>query len=428
MRPEVHRSVAALALLGAASAAMACTEDPITGPPGEGIDDPASTVEVTLSADEFLEWRDTTFTGFAVPTDASFTLVADEEDFRARTLLRYENVPDSVTVDSVRFAIEEYRNLELRFVLDTAASSVPEDGFALRVVGLERGYDPDDVTWELAAEGQPWSTAGGDLGGQLGSVDLTGVADSVFPDTLVVPITSASDSLLSDWARTDGGRGAALLVDGPGARLRLRSPSIQFDTKPVGRDTLIRRTFLQFLGTNSPITFIYDPPQPDVGSSLRLGGLPANRFYLAFVPPDSVGGVSLVGATINRAELVFRPLPAPAEPFPLETAPTISIVDLAGDPFVVGAKTPLGGTLESGVQTLVPDSLAAGAPVRFDFTPLMARWAASPDSFGTFTVGVRFQPDAQSLGFWDFGSADGEAGLRPFVRVVLTPPTDFDVP
>jgi len=66
--------------------------------------------------------------------------------------------------------------------------------------------------------------------------------------------------------------------------------------------------------------------------------------------------------------------------------------------------------------------------VRFDFTSLMTRWAAAPDSFGTFTVGVRFQPDVQSLGFWDFGSVESDPALRPFVRIVLTPPSDFDIP
>lgn len=412
----------------AAALAAACTEDPITGPPGEGIDEPVETVEVTLAADEFLLWRDTTFTGYALPTDAGFTVVADTGGFRSRTLLRYGTVPDSVTVDSVRLPIEAYADAELRFLVDTAGSSIPPNRFRLQVRGLERGYEPDEVTWELAAEGEPWATPGGDLGAELGSLDLSAAPDSVLADTLAIPVGAASDSLLSDWAGRDGGEGAALLVDGPGTRLRVQDATLLFRAKPAGRDTLVRLAVVPFLGASSPITFIYDPPAPPAGSALRMGGLPASRFYLEFLPPDTVEGFALTGGTINRAELVFRPLAPPPGLFALEDPPNVTIIDLIGDPFVIGAKTPVGGALGPGGVTVEPDSLAAGAPVRFDFTSLMTRWAAAPDSFGTFTVGVRFQPDVQSLGFWDFGSVESDAALRPFVRIVLTPPSDFDIP
>lgn len=427
MKPDDLRPIAALALLGAASAALACTEDPITGPPGEGIDEPSETVEVSLTAEEFALWRDTTYSGFAVPTDAAFMLVAEEDDFTARTLLRYGSVPDSVEVDSVRVAIEEYRDAEIRLVLDTAASTIPDDNFALRLMGLARSYDHEEVTWEEASAGEPWSTPGGDLTRELGSLDLTQPSDSFLPDTLVVPIEGVTDSLLADWAARDGGLGAALLVDGPGARLRLRGATLRFDVLPAGRDSALNVNLFPFLDT-SPITFMYDPPQPAVGSALRLGGLPANRVYLEFLPPDTVEGVALRGGTINRAELVFRPLPAPVSPFAMRISATAAAIDLAGDPFETGPKTPIGPTLGGGVRTLEPDSLAAGAPLRFDITSLMTSWAAAPDSFGTFTVGVRLQPDAQTVGFWEMGSVTSEPALQPFVRVVLTPPTDFDVP
>ena len=427
MRGRRHFLLAAGAL-AAVVVGTSCTEDAIIGPPGEGIEEPTATIEVSLSADEFLRWRDTTFTGFALPTDVGFTLAAETDDLRARTLLRYGTVPDSVTVDSVRLAVDAYEDAELRFVLDSAGSRVPEGGFLLRLRGLERGYDAEEVTWQQADEAEPWATPGGDLGPELGSLDLTGVPDSLVGDTLVVPVEGVSDSLLSDWASRDGGEGAALLVEGEGANLRLRSATLRFGVRPSGRDTVVALDIVPFLGTASPITFIYDPPQPDPGSGLRLGGLPASRYYLEFLPPDTVDGVALTGGTINRAEIVFRPLETPVQPFPFESAPTVSIVDLAGDPFAVGPKTPIGGTLEDGTRTVAPDSLAAGVPVRFDFTSLMTRWAAAPDSFETFTVAVRLQPDGQTLGFWDFGSVEAPAALRPFVRIVLTPPSNFDVP
>lgn len=424
---DALRPCAALGLLAAATAALACTEDPITGPPGEGVDEPSETVEVTLTADEFPLWRDTTYTGFAIPTDATFLIVADEDDFSARALLRYTGVPDSVTIDSVPLAIEEYRDAELRFVLDTAASAIPAGNFTLRLRGLARGYDHEEVTWEEAAAGDPWATPGGDLTGELATLDLTQPSDSFLPDTLVVSLEGVADSLLSDWAALEGGAGAALLVEGDGSRLRLRDATLRFEALPAGRDSTVTVNLFPFIDT-SPLTFIYDPPQPPVGAGLRLGGLPANRAYLEFLPPDTVDGVALRGGTINRAELVFPPLPPPASPFALRLSTGAVGIGLAGDPFETGPKTPVGGQLPGGVRTLEPDSLTAGRQLRFDFTTLMERWAAAPDSFGTFTLGVRFQPDAQSVGFWEFGSVEAEPGLRPFVRLVVTPPTEFDVP
>ena len=421
----------AAGLLAATAPALGCTEDALTGP-GPAGDEGAETVEITIPADRFAQWRDTTYTGFALPLDASFLVAADPQDstdLHARTLLKYRTLPDSVEIDSVNVAIDSFTSADVRLTLDTARSRIPDGGVRLRLVGLARPFTATEVTWEQAAEGEPWSSPGGDLTSELGSLDLQGASDSVLADTLILPVQQAVvDSLLSDWKDADGGAGAALLVEGAGARLQFDRANLRFDVRPAGRDTTVELTLTAFLG-NDPSTFIHDPPLPPPGTALRLGGLPASRAYLTFVPPDSAGGLRIRGATINRAELVFVPAAPPGEPFPLDRQVTADAMELIADPFELGAKAPIGPSLATQTGTsLQPDSLAAGSPLRIAFTGLMSRWAAAPDSFGVFRLGIRLRPDDQTLNFWEFGSAESPPDLRPFVRLVVTPPSSFDLP
>lgn len=423
--------VLAAGLLAASAAALGCTEDALTGPGPEG-DEGAETVELTVSADRFARWRDTTYTGFALPMDASFLVAADPADstqLHARTLLKYGTIPDSVEIDSVRVAIDSFTSAEIRLVLDTARSRIPGSGFRLRLFGLARPYRAAEVSWEEAASGDPWTSPGGDLAAELGSLDLQGAPDSVLADTLVVPVqAAAADSILTAWRAGDGDDGAALLVEGPGSRLQFSRADLRVDARPVGRDTAVAVSVLAILG-NDRSTFIHDPPLPPPGSGLRLGGLPASRAYVTFLPPDSADGIGLRGATINRAELVFVPAAPPEEPFALQREVSTDAMELISDPFDLGAKTPIGPSLFTQTGTrLRPDSLAAGRPLRIAFTSLMSQWAAAPDSFGVFHLGIRLRPDAQTMNFWEFGSLESPPALRPFVRLVVTPPSDFDLP
>lgn len=422
--------VLAIGVLAAAAAGLGCTEDPLTGPGPEG-QEGAETVEITVPADQFPVWRDTTYTGFALPLDADFLVAADPaeaDDLNARALLKYRAIPDSVEIDSVDVAIDSFTSVEIRLELDTARSRIPDPGFRLRLFGLARPFTATEASWEEAADGEAWASPGGDLDGEIGSLDLQGASDSALAGTLVLPIQSPADSLLTNWRDEAGGNGAALLVEGPGARLTFTRADLRFEVLPEGRDSTEEVTLQVFLG-NDPSTFIHDPPQPPVGAALRLGGLPAGRAYLTFVPPDSVQGLRLRDATINRAELVFRPLPPPAEPFALDRQVSTDAMELIADPFELGAKTPIGPSLSTRTGTsLQPDSLAAGRPLRVSFDSLMTRWAAAPDSFGAFRLGLRLQPDDQSLEFWEFGSAESPPALRPFVRLVVTPPSGFELP
>lgn len=416
----------ALAVLLLAGLGAGCTEDAVVGPGPEGSEG-AETVELVLTPEDMREWRDTTFSGFAVAADAGFLLVEETEALRARTLLKYRVVPDSVTIDTTRHAVEEYTAARVQLAVDTVATRLPPGTGQLRLTGLTRDWEPTEATWTRAAEGRPWETPGGDLGEVLSGVDLEGVSDSALAGGLVLEIPGSKvDSMLEDWSRNEGGRGAALAIDeGSGARLRVTRTVVEIEVRPADEDTTVTLQ-LSSLPANDPATFIHDPETAGPPEGLRLGGLPARRFYFRFRPPDSAGGVPLRSGTINRAELAFRPLSAPAAPFALERSGTAELIELIDDPLGRGARTPLAGTVAR--RDVDPDSLAAGAALRFGFTGLMSRWAADPDSFGAFNLGVRMNAEASSFGFWDFGDGDGGAQLRPVVRLLITPATTFDLP
>lgn len=426
-RPPRASATALAALVAALLVAAGCTEDAVVGPGPEGSEG-AETVELVLAPGDMTLWRDTTFSGYALRSDAPFLLAADGDGLRSRPLLKYRTVPESVTVDSVRRAVETFVSATLRLRVDTAASELPEGGATLRLRGLLRDWNGEEADWTRAAEGSPWTSPGGDLGRELASVELGGAADSALADGFPMPVDeAATDSLLGSWSREQGGLGAALVLEAASgdARVRIDNALLEMAVRPAGLDTTVQVEITPLL-TEDPSTFIHDPSPPEREGRLRVGGLPAHRLYLRFLPPDSAGGVPLRQGTINRAELVFLPRAAPAEPFALGPPATISMVELVSDPFETGARTPLSGGLTR--RTVTPDSLAAGRPLRFAFTSLMSRWAASPDSFGTFHLGVRMDPDAQDLGFWEFGGEEAPPELQPFVRLLITPASTFDLP
>lgn len=407
-----------LAGLGAASIA-ACTEDTLTGidpddAPGEG----QATVEIELSATEVPAWRDTTFTDYALPSTSPVRFIAQTADVRARILARFATLPDSVFVGEDRLAVESFGSGRLRVVIDTIASEVPETGGSIEAFALTRGFVTREATWSDAADGEPWTTPGGDLGESLGSLDI----EALVADTVFLPLTVETDSLLQAWRAAEGGTGLALLSEADGSFLAIEQVVLAFDVKPVGRDTLV-----ETLRSATANTFVFDPPTPEPGSGLRLGGLPAARTYVSFELPESLNGVDLRGARINRATLLLTSTGTRAAPFATTDTLLASTFSLLSDPFDFGPKTPVGVNTSNPVQIL-PEEMEAGGELELSITGLVQEWAASdPDSVPELNLGVRVLPEGGAIAFWEFGNR--EDPLRaPRVRIVLTPSTVFDLP
>lgn len=397
----------------------ACTEDTLTGvdpdaAPGEG----RATIEIELSASDVPAWRDTTFTDYALPSTSSIRLVAEGTDLRARVLARFTTLPDSVFVGEDRLPVESFESGRIRLVLDTIVSALPEVGGRVDAYSLARPFVAREATWAEAATGEAWTTPGGDLGEILGTLQI----DSLVADTVFLPLSVETDSLLQAWLADDGGAGLALLTDSDGASLTVRQVVLAFDVKPAGRDTLI-----QTLRSATSSTFVFDPPAPSPGMSLRLGGLPAARAYVSFELPELVGDVELRGARINRATLLLSSTGTPAAPFATVDTLLASTFSLLSDPFEFGPKTPVGVNTSNPVQIL-PQVMEDGGDLELPITGVVQEWAAAdPDSIPELNLGVRILPEGGAISYWQFGDASDPA-RAPRVRIVLTPSTTFDLP
>lgn len=395
----------------------ACTEDPLGSDPDKAPGPSTPTVEVFLRADEMVSWRDTTFSGFALAAEATFRLLADQDDFEARILGRFP-LPDSLIRSGDTLPADSFTTARIRLAVDTANSTL-EGTATVRIHALERSFDELTASWLEARSGEPWDEPGGDLGPVLGSIDLSEVPDSVATDSLVIELDTSVDSLLKSWSGSDGEPGIAIVAEGPGVSLRIAQILLRFEAVLEGEEDAE-----PFQRIAEPSTFIVDADQPLQGSGLRVGGIPASRAYLSFVVPESIQGFPLRGSAIGAARLVFHPLAPPESPFTLNQTIVAGRVDLLLDPFAFNEKTPISRT--ASLFAMDPDSLAVNAEVSVDVTSILAAQAALPtDSVKEVWLGLRAVPDGQSLGFWEFASVESPAELQPLLEVILTPPPNF---
>ena len=417
MNPSPDRFPAALRLwivaLGTLAVLAACTEDPLSLGPGEVPGAGTQTRDVTVSVAELGTWRDTTVTGFALPSNAPFVSVSNGPLVASRAFARF-NVPDTIRTLGDTLPVATFEEVELLVRIDTVSSEFGGFPLTLRLLALEQRFDPDSATWQRAATGVPWEEPGGDLGVEIAS----GVLEAV-SDTLLMSVAVAEDSLMKAWQDEDGGNGFALVVEGPETSLRVSRIVLRYDPTLVGRQFPVPQA-QQW----DERTFVLDPPLPPTGFELRIGGLPASRIYFEFALPESLGGTSLEGVTISQAEVILYPLAAP-EVHAAERTIEARRVSLLGDPFERGAKTPIGSSDLQGTR-LHPDLLGSGEPVRMNLTFLVAR--AVIGSERRIRIGFRGDPDAQVLGYWEFGSVESPPEFQPRLRLVFSSAPKFGVP
>ena len=407
------RGLAGLVALSLLVVPGACTEDPLSlgseEVPGAGTE----TRDVTISVSALSSWRDTTLTGFARPSTARFVYVSTETEVSSRGLARF-NVPDTIRTFVDTLPVATFQEVEFMLHFDTIRSDFTTFPVTVKLVELGERFEQHDATWQEAAAGVPWTVPGGDLGVEIASA----VLDSVSDNLLMTPAV-AEDSLMKAWQREDGGNGFAVVLEGPETRLRVARMDLRYDPILVGRTLAVPQVQIW-----EERAFILDPPQPPTGTELRVGGLPASRIYFEFVPPAALGDAGLEGATVSQAEVILYPLPEP-DLYAAERAIEARKISLLGDPFETGAKTPIGSG-DRTTTTLDPARLREGEPVRLDITLLVAR--AVHDSLRRVRLGFRADPDAQALGYWEFGSAESPPELQPQVRIVFSSAPRFTVP
>ncbi|MEN8143343.1 MAG: hypothetical protein ABFS14_00190 [Gemmatimonadota bacterium] len=414
------------AILFSLLTAAGCTEDAITDvSPEDAPGSSAPTVEIELRAADFVSFEDTTYVGYAIPGAAPFSIVADQDGLDSRMLARFSTIPDSVQVDTtLRVAVDSFVAASLRLVVDTVLSVLPDSAFAapfsLSAFSLDGSFVEREATWSEASAGVPWMIPGGDLGALLGTLDLDTLTAETFPDTIFVPLSGNIDSLFTAWRATDGEPGLALSMEARGVVLQVSATALLLGA--AAGDTVV-----QVARTPSEQTFIFDPPPPAVGLGLRLGGLPAARAYIRFQIPESVAGFALRGAVINDAVFQLRPLATPTDPFALTQSIAAGAFEVTGDPLTEGEKVPVGPNLGLGAEVLDPDSLAAGVSLEFPATALLQRWSSN-DTIQFINLGLRTIPEGTTLGRWEFGSSQSAPAFQPGLRLIVTPPTEFELP
>ncbi|MCL7956680.1 MAG: hypothetical protein M8835_11940 [marine benthic group bacterium] len=410
---------------GVSLVAIGCTERAVLEVDSETAPGQSTpTTEIEIPVQGMISWRDTTYTGYVVPLTSPYRVVNDSADVTSRLLARFETIPDSIDVGTIQQPIEAYSSGRFRLLVDTATSVIPEAGLELEVFALTRAYEERDATWSLAALDEPWTEPGGDLGDRIGALRIDAPFDSTTSDTLFVPFEVSTDSVLSNWASSDGEPGLAIRAVGAGSSVDVRALAVTFEVKPVGQDSLVP-------AARSPAgyTVIFDPETPPPGQESRIGGLPSSRIYLDFELPETWEGLQLKGSTINAASLIFRPVAPPPVPFRLEDPLEVISYQLLADPFEVGPKTPIGGVLGP-PDLLDPEDLTEDdAELQLSITPLVLIWSFAPaDSLDVLRIGVQASPEGRSLGFWEFGSAEDVTSLQPSVRMLVTPRVPFRLP
>ncbi len=430
--------VAAVVLVSACQREELVSVDPEEAP---GVSTP--TLEVLLGPDDLLGWIDTVFSGFSGPSGATFMIAEDgSPNLTSRGLARFmAPIQDSVfAIDTVSAAL---RFDSLRFVLslDTARTALASTGTTLQVRAVEEAWDNRSASWEFAVDSPgvatPW-TAG--PGGSLGPV-LSEVFLEEKPDSVIFELTTFSDSLLRLWNDTTRENTGLAFVVADSGHIVAGIPRLHYNIIPeADPDTAIEvrcpaatSVFYCF-----PLkTYIFDQSAvPPAQGVLRIGGADGWRTFTELTLPDSIpvegfdAPVPLRGSTINRAELFLTSGDAPPVPFAAEDDFGATAFRLVDDFKLLGAKTPVGSEVREALFDVNPTDLAADSLVVINLTSLLQDWAAIPRDSAALPVrfDLRARPEGTTFGYWEFGAADGEPTLEPFLRIIFTPRAVFAFP
>ncbi len=415
----------------------ACTEET----PSEVGDDllpsgEVRTFEVMLDPAQWLTF-DTTFSGYTNPRNAPFTIVANkfEGALDANSLFRFGQPPVAInvrnsagtaTVDSTPSYFAG--RLVLRFDSTTSDAAPPVRFRAFRTAEEWN----ETATWTLRTDSGsqqvPWTQPGGTRGA---SVDT---ATWVAGDTVVLRVDSATVAAWMDT--TDAGRGAVVISETTGARVRLTGAvlrlSVRSDIQP---DTV-------FNVDVAPIvtTFIFNPPPPPP-TELRVGGVPSWRTMLGVrgdlqsltfpCPGVSNCQIRLTDAHVNRAELLMQPVQRPAGFLPEDTMfiQARTLLTSAGVPL---ERSPVGVDVCGQVVVCLRRGMAApdfflrppgsppAAPVAFDITNYMVALlddTLEPINRPPLALTLLIPNEPVTFGFATFAQG-------PRLRLVLTAPVE----
>lgn len=391
--------------------------------------DAVRTFEVFLEPHQYMAF-DTAFGLYSDPVDANFTIVAHDFDdgLESHGLVRF-SIPSSINViDTLGVGrldtVPTYIGGTMRILVDTVRSSEPPVRLAL--YRTTEAWD-GTATWthrrDSAGVQLPWAVPGGVRG------LLVDTATYAAGDTLQFRVDSAT---IAAWRNTgDPTRGAMIVAETPGSRVRLSLASLDVQAVSSWRPDTVYTTF----GTRLARTFIFTPEQPETVSDPRVGGTPSWRTIIRLqarldtvtVPCPGEPGcrVRLGDVMLSHAGLRLQPTQPPPGLRP-EADLVIGAYVLAATPLVPLQRSPL--TELVGVGS-VPASrfLAPDAPVfELSITELMRRALMPPEQWPEGAVppthlALAPGPDPILFGFATFES-------MPRLRLIVSTARELQLP
>ena len=373
------RSVAALLAMAALTA---CDNElpTVTGDPSFPNDQVPVTIELLLDRDAFL-LEDTVYEGYESPLDANYRFVANSFDgaLTSNALVRLIGFPDSVIYTTAgttrREQVVNFGESRVIALIDSL-STFPGTRIELGLYPITQDWDPAAVSWENAVD-RPgsevaWQVPGGTTGDAIAVA--TWIKGAATRDTVRWSIDSLSVQRL---ARGEY-KGLQVRARDVGSRAELSRLSLDAVIRPTGKpDTAIVNQVVA-----GPQVWVFTPDPPAPPGVLRLGGVTGARPVLNIdltqmvptcTPPQTGAGcrqVSLREVTIDRAGLLFDPIPVTFGFRPLASASLVTLRVLEPE---LGFRAPLGEQL-SVVEVLTHNlfaSSAAGGLVEIDLsTPI----------------------------------------------------------
>ena len=387
------------------------------------------TFEVILPASAFLVY-DSSFAGFNKPSESPFGIVARsfENVFDANTLIRFSLPPRTISVRTTGTTVvvdssPRYSTGRMLVRLDTLTNSP----LPVRLA-LYRTAEPWDVTatWQNRVDSLttklPWMTPGGTRGALIDTVTWTG------GDSISFRVDSATVATWSD--STNRARGAIVVSETDGSRIRVLSATVRVDT----RSTLRPDTALTVDLVPSARTFVSNPTLASPFSGIRVGGIPTWRAFLRFkedlgtlVIPCGNGqpscSVRLDSAHINRAQLLLKPA-VTATGFVPEDSMYMEVRPILTGPTVPLERSPL-GTFAGTVRTTLMAPTLFRAPTATDVVSLDVTAFLAHQFDERITEGNRLPFILSLLQFVETGTV-GFATFQenPMLRLVLTTTTE----
>lgn len=419
----MRRALSLLAPLALLAAAACGTDSPVGV--GEGLlpEQPVTSFEVVLTADQFLV-LDSAFALYDRPFQANAHVVANEFEgvLSARVLARFNPLPRSITVvdsatgTSATDTMPTYEVGRLVLLVDTIRSSHLEATFA--VYRLSEEWDVRSASWAMRIDTgtvqEPWAQPGGALGARIGEATWFR-ADG---DTLRIDIAGSDIAELRDT--TNARMGLAIVSETPGTRMRINSVGLEADLRSSRADTVVT-----VAGVGAGRTFIFDPVPFPRSDDPRVGGIPAWRTLMRLSPdlrdvvvpcPTSpTCTIRLGDAEITLAMLEYQ-LAAPPPGFVVEDSVRLAAVPLFETPGVPFSRSLLGipATAVPSDRWIQPDEfddVASAAPVRLPVTGVIR--ALQPED--AQVTGIALLP-AVNLGTIGFVPLEP----NPILRLVLT--------